>query len=233
MPEELSVVFKRDVLFPKRKIPKLFIVFFLFFQTVGLDFGFSSVLKKKYRFIVQRTTRFLSILMSVVMLMYLAFLYDDIWCWFTAVKYIGFIFILITTRYKLYHLVYDINGICNLTTKQIMILTIINILYMVLINLIRVALLTCRCIWETESYCRHFSSIFYFVVFVGIMLSLETITVVQVITTYYFKCGVNRIKILLKKRIRQLNAFEKSYTAIADCYDKIRPCFDWIVSLII
>lgn len=225
-----TVVIQNVTYFPKRKTPKILIVYYLLFQVVGFDFGFASVLKRKYRLYIQRTTNFISILIFIVMLVYLAFLYNDIWCWFNAFKYNSFILVLFTTRYKLYHLITDINGICCLTTKQTKILNIIPILYTILMNLIKITLLTLRCIGENEPYCKKFYSIYVFIIYMAIVCSLDITVVTQFILTYYFKCSVNIIQVLLKKPKRKLHVFEKSYLAVANCYDKIRPFFDWMVS---
>lgn len=197
---------------------------------MGLDFGFTSVLKGKCRLIVQRTTLLVSIISIVLMSVYLAFLYHDIWCWINTIKNNGLILILITTKYKLYHLIYDIHGICDLTTKQIETLNIMTILYTIAMYTLKIIALTIRCIWEIEPYCGQFYSMFYYNVYFGIELTLHIIVVAQFIITYYLKCSLNLIKVLLKKPNRKLEVYEKSYTAIADCYDKIRPLYDWMVS---
>lgn len=233
MPIELSFVLKRDTYFPKHKITKLLYVFFLFYHAVGFDFGFASAIKRKYRLIIQRTTRFLSIFSILVMLSYLAFFYDDVWCWFNTVKYNGFILVLIAAKYKLYHLIYDINNICALTTKQMNILNIITILFTVLMYLIKITVVIVRCYHDKEPYCGKFYSMFYYYIYLGIELSLDLIAVTRIVITYYLKCSLNQIKILLKKPNRRLDVYEKSYIAIADCYDKIRPLYDWLVSLLL
>lgn len=229
MPTELSFVLSRDVYFPKRKIPTLFIVFFLLFQAVGLDFGFASALERKYRIIVQRATRFVSILSFVVMLAYVVYAPNYVWHWVTAFKNNILILVLITMRYKPYHLIYDINQICALTTKQIRILNIIPILYTFLMYSFKIIFMTAKCIWWQESSCFRFHKVFYFFVFLGINLSLDVIVVTQIIITYYLKCSINITKVLLKRPNRKLDVFEKSYRAIANCYDKIRPFYDWMV----
>lgn len=230
MSVESSVVLKRLTYFPKRKISKILLVYYLLFHVVGFDFGFASALKRKYRFYIQKTTKFISILLFVVMLVYLACLYNDVWCWVSVFKYNGFILVLLITRYKLYHLINDINGICYLTSKQLQIINITAILYTVVIHLIKITLLTLRCIGENDAYCRKFYSIYVFIIYIGIAFSLDITVVTQIIITYYFKCSVHLIQVLLKKSKRKLDLFEKSYLAIVNCYDKIRPFFDWMVS---
>lgn len=220
----------RDLYSPVRKIPKLLTIFYLFFQAFGLDFGFASALKRKYRLIVQRAILFLSILSIVVMSVYCAFRYDDIWCWFIVVKNNGFILVLITTRYKLCHLIHDINGICDMTTKQMKILNVITIVYTFLSYMIQITLKIVRCIYEKEPYCGKLNSMFYFIVYYGIALSLDVIVLTQIIITYYLKCGIEVIRVFLEKPNRKLKVYKKSYMAIADCYDKIRPLYDWMVS---
>lgn len=230
MPGESSAVLKRDLYFPKRKIPKLLIAYYLVFQAVGYDFGFTSVLKRKSRLIVQRITLFVSILSFVGMLTNLAFLYDNIWWWFYAVKSNGFILVLITTRYKLYHLIYDINGICDLTKKQINILNIITLSYTVLMYTIKHSFNILMCISAKDLICGDFLSIFQSVMYFGITLCLDVIVMSQILITYYLKCSIKIIKILLKKPNRNLDTYETSYMAIAECYDKIRHLYDWMVN---
>lgn len=226
----VSSVSKREIYYPKRKIPKIFIVYYLLFQVVGYDFGFAIALKRKYRLYIQSTTKYLSMLIFVVMLVYLTCLYNDIWCWIYVIKCNSFILILLTTRYKLFHLISDINGLCYLSNKQIKIIEIVAILYTILMNLIKIILLAVRCMGEEESYCRKFYSIYIFMIYVGITFSFDITVVTQIIITYYFKCSVNLIQVLLKEPKRKLDSFKKSYLVIANCYDKIRPLFDWMVS---
>lgn len=231
MQMEPRAVWTRNLNFSKRRIPALLTVFFLVYQAIGLDFGFASVLKRKCRLHVQRATRFVSTLSIGVMLTYLVFLYDEFWCWITAVKNIVLVSVLITMKYKPYHLIYDINGIIDaLTTKQMNVLNIVLILYTCLMYLILIILMTVKCMWEKETFCLKFYPTFYFFVFLEIYLSLDVIVVAQIIISYYLRCSVNAIKALLKRPNRKLDLFEKYYRSIADCYDKIRPFYDWMVS---
>lgn len=226
---ESNVVFPREY-FAKRRVSNFLIVFFLIYQAIGLDFGFASGLKRKYQLFVQRTSICVTILSFIIMIVYLTLLYDDIWCWLNSVRLNSLILILITTRYKLYHLIYDINMISTLTTKQATTLNILIILYTIFTYGIKIPLMTVRCILEKGAYCGKFKSIFHYSLIYGIVLSLDVIAIIKFIITYHFKCSVNLIKELLKKPNRKIEVFEKSYMALADCYDKIRPFYDWLVS---
>lgn len=175
----------------------------------------------------------MSISSIVVIFVCLAFLYRDIWCWFDTAKNNGFILILITIKYKIYHLIYDINAMCDLTNKQINILNIITILYTLITYTIKIFLIFARCMFEKQSYCEKFNSMFYYAVYIGIAITSDVIAVVQIIITYYLKCSLNVMKVLLKKPKRRLDFIVKSYMAIADCYDKIRPLYDWTVKLLL
>lgn len=230
MSVEPRLISTRDIYFRKRKIPKLLSAIFLIFQAMGLDFGFASVVKRKFRLFVQRITLVVSVLSMMTMSVYLALSYNDIWCWFYTIKNNGLILVLITTKYKLYHFIYDMNGICDLTTKQIRILKVTIILFLITMYPIKLTLFSISCILDTHHYCRTFVSMFHLVVYMTIALTLDVIVVAQYNITYYLKCSVILIKELLRKHNRKLDVFEKSYTAIADCYDKIRPLYDWLVS---
>lgn len=228
---DTRAVLKRDVYFPKRKIPKLLIVYFSFFHAFGFDFGFTSILHKKYRLIVQRFTLSVSILITLAMIGYAVFHFDNIHYWFSTSRYIILNLVLITTKYKLYHLIYDINTICDVT-KEIKILNITITLYSLIMYSIKSILVTLDCIRSKECYIEEFEALYIFVIYFAILQSLDVIATTQIIIMLYLKCSINVIKALLKKPNRKLEVYEKSYMAIADCYDKIRPLYDWLVSTI-
>lgn len=129
-------------------------------------------------------------------------------------------------------MIYDLNGICDLTTKQQNISNVF-LVYTILIYVFKIFFMSKDCISRNEPYCQQFISIyFYFVTFV-IRLGMDAMVTTQMIITYYLKCAVNKIKPLLVTPNRELKAFKKSYIAIADCYDKIRPFYDWVVSILV
>lgn len=231
MPPTSNIFLQRNVRSPKKKISKLLLAFFFISQSVGFDFGFTLALRGKYRLIIQRIFIFVTFFNVVVSWIGIVFFNDNSGYWLNKIEFTAYALVFYTAKYKLYNLIYDINCICELTTKQIKILGIVTIVYVGLMYSTKSALIIVRCISGKEPQCETYLTMLHFVFYVVIVLSLDIIGVMQIVITYYFKYSVNIITVLLKKPQRKLDEFKKCYTAIADCYDKIKPVYNWVVSV--
>lgn len=215
----------------QKKIPKTLLFFFVLSQMVGFDFGFAMALKRKHRLIIQRISIFATMFYVVMSWVGIVFLHDDLGYWLNGTEFTAYAVVLAAAKYKLYNLIYDINWICEFTTKQIKILTIVIITYAFLMYTTKGGLIIAKCVSGIEPRCSQHFAFLHYVIYIVTVINLDIIGIMQIVITYYFKCSVDIISVLLKKPQRKLDEFEKSYTAIADFYDRIKPLYNWVVSL--
>lgn len=213
----------------KVKLPKAIFVLFLTSQFLfGIDFGFTSTFKKKYRFIVKRFTFFLSI--ANIVLLTSALYLNDIFFWFNVFEYTLYFLLLNLTKYSAYHFISDISKIYELSQNDKKWISIVGIYYNgadLFMKAIFIVFL-----YKVGITSASYSSIAFLIVYYIPCIGMDTISIVQIVLMYYLNCCVRHLKALLIANDVNFKYVEKYFMNIANCYDKIKPLYGQIVSCI-
>lgn len=215
-----------------KKIPQLIILYFLVSQLLfGIDVGFSKIIKSKK---VQRSANILTVLMGlfsiIILLAPMPDLYNDFWFWTTALEYAIYLLILHTTKYTVYDCIRDIHRVKDVTHSQRFFHRIIAVKYAVFIFSLKIFAVVARCSHADKSYCptHRFPQ---YALYSLPALGEQFFVLTQIIVIYYFYCCVKSLKKSLESGVC-LSIVEFRYLAVVECYDKIKPVTDKLVSFL-
>lgn len=228
-------MFHRDVCKPKKSdrkgnMPLSLIIYYMLPQLLfGMDYGFIQLFQAKY----QKCIKTCSIASSAIMFFGLAApfldLYWDPWYYIILLEYILWFLAVNITKYKIYDLLLDMNKIYEATASELRTARILSLDYVIIIGIIKLIILTVQCLNRLQEYCITYHFPFYLLYMVP-DIGFDFFGTAHRIGIYYFYCSLRNINFLLKAQTSFV-AEEKRYLAIANCYDAIRPTFDYIVSV--
>lgn len=214
------------------KFPKSILVLFLSSQLLfGINFGFSSIFKKKYQLIVERCSVFLSIAMTVLIISPL--LFNSIFYWFHVIEYTAYILLLKFTKYNAYHFINDINKIYDLNRSNKTFLSFVGVYYNIAEFFMKAIFISILYKIGTEViFSTNLSQygISYTIIYHVPSIGLDVVSIVQIVLMYYINCCVRHLKTLLIANDVNFRYIEKYYVNIANCFDNIKPLYGRIVS---
>lgn len=214
------------------KFPKSILVLFLSSQLLfGIDFGFSSIFKKKYQLIVKRFSFFMSVAMIVLNISPL--LFDSTFYWIHVIEYTSFVLVLNFTKYNAFHFINDIRKICELNQNDKRFLRIVGVYYNVTEFLGKIIFVVVMHKIEYDTiFARKILSyhIIYTVIYHVPTISLDIISIAQIVLMYYLNCCVRHMKALLLANDVNFVYIESYFRDIANSFDKIKPLYGRIVS---
>lgn len=212
----------------KNEFPKSILALFLTAQLLfGIDFGFSSIFKKKHQSIVKRFTFFLSIVMIILIISPVVF--DEVFYWFNIIEYTSYYLLLNLTKYNAYHFINDMNKIYDLNQYDKKFLRIVGVYYHGAEFFMKATFIVILYKLGNVSFFS-LNNITYTIIYYVPCLGLDIIGIVQVVLMYYVNCSVRHLKALLGANDVNFKNIENYYINIAFCYDKIKTLYGRIVS---
>lgn len=228
----------RGINSPRKQIPRLLIYLFLSFNFFfGFDFGFTQwIQNRKLRFLV-KLLKSLSAIVSVSVLAACVIDLENIfslWLGINLLHYVMCFSVIFSARYNLYSFTKDVYGLfsnCMVTKKD----RVVTILVMCLFigSAVKILGFVIECVVLDEVYildCK--ISGIPLALYILPYMSVDVIPLVLITSNYYinnfFTCLVEAY---LKSEI-SLDYFQKNYLAIMDCFYKIKPFNDNLVSII-
>lgn len=221
----------------KKLIPKCLVSFFLTIHFIwGLDFGFIKHFGKK----IQKAAQFVTFILNIlaISILSLPFSYVNInpsdfaWHFSCLLQYIIDIFVLNCAKYKLYDFLIDVSVIkFEKSHKSVMIDNFYGFAMIVCvfgIQIIKYIIYIFHCKNEIYSVVSllpvpyEIFGIWYF--------CTDFVPFVLIVIYYYIYVNLKNIKKSVQVVTFDLNYIEEQYEGIADCYDKIMPLYDNIVS---
>lgn len=196
----------------------------------GHDFGFSKLFKKKIANLFKCFSIVLTSATLVSLMMYCKEFGFETWYCLYAIHYVVNFCILKSAKYTVYNLLSDIHAAERITDLEKKSFGIITAAY-ALITVIPIgSVLSYRCVFsgdESDPFKKMhpFIAIFHVICYFGVDLYIEA----EIIIYYYMYTYVKNMKNSLRRQ-KDVDKFISRYNTIADCYDKIRPVCDNIVS---
>lgn len=221
----------------KNLIPKCLVALFLTLNFIwGFDFGFIKYFDNKFR----KTAQFITFLINVFVIAILSSPFCNItkstyveWQLMYLLQYIIDFFILNCTKYKLYDFLIDVSvidfGKLNKSVTLNTFCGLIMITYVFGIQLIKYVLI----IYITKLEIQELASLLpipYEIYGIWYFCTDLVPFMLIVIHYYIYLCLKNLCESIHEATIG-INKIIEQYTAITDCYDKIMPLCDRIVSI--
>lgn len=212
----------------KNQVPTSLVLFFLISQLcLGMNFGFSPILNKRFRWIAERLSNAVTVTFISILLIP-CFLYpSEFWFWEGAIECSLYIFTLYISKYSVYHLIVDINEMYELKSNEKYFLLAMSAFTEVMV-LIKgyVIFMDCQ---HHEGMCDLFISPVLYLVYCLPHFGLDFVAQTQAVIYFYIYCFVKDVKKSAETDLN-LNLLEKRYKNIAKVYDKIKPLYNKLVS---
>lgn len=227
----------RGISSPRKEIPKLLIYLFLSFNFFfGFDYGFTEwIQNRKLRILV----KLIQNLSAAVCASILAVCVTDVenifilWLGFNLLHYLMCFFVLLSTKYNLYTFSSDVYGLfsnCTVTRNNRVVIILIMCLFVG--SFVKTLAFVIECIFVDEMSildCK--ISVVPLYLYILPYISVDVIPLVLVMSYYYMNIFLICLKEAYIKSEISLDYLEKKYLAIMDCFDKIKPFYDNLVSI--
>lgn len=221
----------------KKLIPKCLVLLFLTIHFIwGFDFGFIKHLDKKTQKAAQIVTFLVNIIAIAMLSLPARYIIENpgvVWQLLYLLQYIIDLFILNCTKYNLYDFLIDISVInfrnSQKSTTINWFCAIMMTIYLFGIQLIKYVIYLCHYKNDISSI-RSLLAVRYEIY--GIWYyCIDFVPFAQIVIYYYIYISLRNIKDYVCEVNVNMNNIVEQYEDIADCYDKIMPLYDNIVSI--
>lgn len=228
-----KIVNIKDPVKPKTKFSRILLTFFLsVYFCMGLDFGFSKILKKNVQVFANYHCSFISIVIIIAILIQMVhkFLHAQVTTtgWFTygLIQYSLHVIFLRFSKYNLYNLILDVNSVNIGGNKkyQERLVSVIIIFF----NMTYVAK-NVLCFYFCATKTNDCDSIYIpGYLYCAVLMGVDVMTLVQILIYYYIYTAAKDLVVFFKDR--EIKWIRKQFTAVADICDKINPTYGRLVS---
>lgn len=210
-------------------IPKSITVFFLMLMGLGADFGASAILSGRIRTVVKFYMIFFIVVNVIILASAFNILFVELWYWSSLFTGILNFVMFNKTKYKLYNFVKDMHDLGKgITTIERETFGVIISMYSVTMSVSLLLLTWYRCDYDKQYFCKEFS-VEHITLYTFACLSVDVVTMVQIIICYYIYCYVKFLRTSLESDLN-IDTFKKRFMALAESCDKIRPFHNVMVS---
>lgn len=221
---------KRD---KKSKIPLSIVSFFLaVLICFGLDFGFTKLLKKKFRLLVKG----LYVIMFFISIVILALPLTNIdnttyWYYFYIIQYISHFLILLFTKYTVCNFMNDIHDVIKNITgspkiKQKFGAVLLSCTFIIFALKMSICVSTCLI---SGNLCP--KNIMPFYIYCIPLLGLDAISVTHVLIFYYIYSSMKHLRESILIHNTHVKCIQNHYMSISNCCEKVRPLYTRVVSI--
>lgn len=224
---------------PKKQISKLLLCVFLSFNFFfGFDFGFTAwIQNRKFRFSVKLCKNISAVFCASVLIVGITTseIEYNFWYCFNLLHYLMCFFVVSATKYNLYSFSQDLCGLCNNCTvirKDRLVAVVVTCF--LLGSGIKIMAFVAECYVYGDMYvidCKMGKVPLY--LYILPCLGVDVIPLVLITSYYYVNTFITCLKEAYCKSEISLDYLEKNYTAIMDCFDKIKPLYGNLVSIYI
>lgn len=218
---------------PKKEIPKFVLIFFLAFVIgFGLDFGFVTALKKKYRIVIRCVGVIIPTILIFLTLQvnnydwhHVALMYS-----FLVLQYFVPVLLVYTAKYNLYNFIIDIYKIHNKIYNKEYRFILCVIAYYSIVWVVRIWFLFWY-VYLKIGYTFNITHINLMYFLVANYFVLDLVAIAQIFIYYYVYAALKFLRKLMENENLDFKNVLRQFMMIADCCDKISALYGKLVSI--
>lgn len=228
-PKEITNGFVANIMRPETIIPIFIKVYFLMLVSLGANCGVSTRFNSSIRSVVKYYTIVFMIVNFVILAAAFDIYSDEFWYWLSVFTGLTNIVVLKKSKYKVFNFVNDMHSMGKgIKAIQKEIFGLIITLYLATMYLVLFLISMYTCANDKLNYCKKFSDQ-YNALYTFAYLNSEVVPMVQFVICYYIYSHVIFLRSSLEADF-DIDTFAEHYIALAECFDKIRPFFNSVVS---